>query len=384
MNMKRMSSSFVIENTELENYSLNLVHYFLDKEEYTIFNFEEKILENFNHDYYNIVYIYSAPLINDVNIDTLLDKLNIIKKRLRKNFFLFNQRFLIVATNCSLDFSKIDIPKNVDFINVTEKENLYTNDIIKQVYPDLSDYPLNISFQALPIKLNALSVAYAKKISSIFNKKQYTVNIVLSILIVSAYCLSLYSSIFHNIPNISSYIVLTRENIDKHYFHTLLTNNLYDYNLFSIVISLFLILSFGIRLEKIYGSIRYLGIILMTMLFTNSILFAFSNYQTYPVGFTPIVYTFVGSFIYVVILYRRFLANSFKRILYFNMFLFFMILVLGDSWSLISLVAALLAGFACSFIVGIPKAKNGNMKHRLLALIFVGILILLSISIGLK
>ena len=52
--------------------------------------------------------------------------------------------------------------------------------------------------------------------------------------------------------------------------------------------------------------------------------------------------------------------------------------------SLVSLIGALIAGFVCSFIIGIPKAKNGNIKHRIFAFILVCILIGLSISIGLK
>ena len=99
-----------------------MIHYFLEKQDYSIFNFEEKILENFNHDFYHIVYIYSAPLYNDVNIDTLFEKIEIIKKRLRKNFFVLNPRILIVATNATIDFTRIDIPKNVDVINGTDNE----------------------------------------------------------------------------------------------------------------------------------------------------------------------------------------------------------------------------------------------------------------------
>ena len=37
-----------------------------------------------------------------------------------------------------------------------------------------------------------------------------------------------------------------------------------------------------------------------------------SNIDIIFVGFTPIVFTYVGSFIYVVILFRRFLAYTLK------------------------------------------------------------------------
>ncbi len=379
MDFKRISSSFMIKNTTLENYSFNLVHYFMDKQDYTIFNFQEKILENFNHDYYNIIYIYSKPLFNDVNIESLLDKLEVIKKKLRKNFLLFNQQILVLATNCDMNTSKIIIPDNVDIINATDKEQLFNHDIIKTIYPNLLDYRLDLDFDTLSVRLNALSISYAKKISAVFNKKQFYVSILLALVIIGVY-------FFYTLANHNplSHIILTKENLRKGYYHTLLTNHLFEYSILQLIISLFFIFSFGIRLEKIYGSIRYLMIIFLTMIFSNSLLLAFLNLSEYPVGFTPMVFTYVGSFIYVAILFRRFLAYTIKRILIFNSILLFIILLFGDVISLVSLIGALFTGFVSSFIVGIPKVKNGNLIHRILALVFVFILISLSISIGLK
>src|SRR5690554_2713524 len=154
MDIKEVANSFVVQKNELQRYSLNLVHYFLDKQEFAFINFKDKILENFNHDYYNIIWIYSDPLINDVNIDTLLDKLSLIKKRLRKKFYLFNQNFLIIATNCTLDLKKVLFPNNIDIINVTDKDNLCKNEIINTVFPDLINYPLNKDFASLALNIN--------------------------------------------------------------------------------------------------------------------------------------------------------------------------------------------------------------------------------------
>ncbi len=384
MDIKKIQSSFMIENTVLENFSFNLVHYFLDRHGYSIFNFEEKILENFNHPYYHIVYVYSKPLFNDVNIETLFEKIAIIKKKLKRDYLLFNPSILILATNCTLDFSKIDMPKNVDFVNATEKEKLYNDEIFKQVYPDVLDFSIDLSFEDLSIKLNAISILMMKKLNSIFNKKHYIVNLILVSLIILIYLLDRFSHNIFNISQIIDTIVLSRDNIKDKYYFSFLTNNLYDPELFSIGISVLLILTFGVHLEKIYGSLRYLGIILITMIFTNAMLFAFINSEDYIVGFTPIIYTYIGSFFYVVVLFRRYLAHTLKRILKYNLIFFILILFFGSLASLISLIASLIAGFVCAFIIGVSNVKNGNNKHRVLAFVFVLILIILCILIGLK
>lgn len=374
----------MIENTVLENYSFNLVHYFLDKQGYSIFNFEEKILENFNHPYYHIVYVYSKPLYNDVNIETLFEKIAIIKKKLKRDYLLFNPSILILATNCTIDFSKVDIPKNIDFLNATNKDSLYCDNLFNQIYPDFLNFSLDLTFEELSIKLNTLNILMAKKLNTIFNKKHYIVNIILVLSIVLIYFLDKLSLNIPNIPQFAEIIVLTRENIKNQYYYTFLTNNLYDSDLFSIVISVLLILTFGIRLEKIYGSLRYLGIIILTMIFTNAMLFAFIHTDYYVVGFTPIIYTYVGSFFYVVMLFRRYLAHTLKRILKFNLIFFIFIALFSSSMALISLIGSLIAGFVCAFIIGVSNVNNGNKKHRILALLLVLILIILCIQIGLK
>ncbi len=375
MNSHRFYQPFVIKNTDLERYAFNLMQYFLDKEDYAIINFEEKILENFNHDYYNIIYIYNAPLINDVNIETLLEKLDLLKKRLRKQFLLFNQNILVLGTNCTIDFSKVDIPDNVDFINVSERSFLNKSGIIRQIYPQLISYPLDLSFEILTYRLNEIGIAYAQNIKKIFNKNHFLINLflLLAIFIIN-----------YILPMISRYLIMTKEGLANHQYYTLLTNNLVDVNLISIILSGFFILSFGIRLEKIYGSLRFLGIIFITMIFSNAFLLAFINSDTYVIGFTPIIYTYVGSFIYVILIFRRFLAYMLKRILVFNVLLIFLMFILGDVVSLVSLIGAFISGFIASFIIGIPKAKNKNITHRLIAAVFTVILVTLLVSIGLK
>lgn len=381
MKYDKLTSSFVIENNEIEKYSFNLVHYFLDKQDYTIFNYEEKILENFNHDYYNIVIVYSKPIFNEEHYETLLGKLQIIKKKLRKNYLLFKQSILVLTTNCSIDLSKMFIPHNIDFINA-EKDKLFENNIIKQVYPDLISYKLDLEFEVLSYRLNSLSIMYAKKLGSIFNKKGYIINILMAVYLMISYVIdSWYNDSF---MKVLKYLQLTKENIQHFRYYTLITNNFYETYLYLIIFDIFLIISLGFRLEKIFGPIRYFFIILISMIFTNAFIFAFVQKLVYPVGFTPVIYSFIGVFIYVVLMYRRFLAFIIRKMFTFSLLFILIIVLFGRKLDLYLLFGAVLSGFVSAFIIGIPKAKNGNILNRIFSLIFLSILTILSLFIGLK
>lgn len=382
MKYKKVTSSFAIGNTELEKYSFNLVHYFLDKQDYAIFNFEEKILENFNHDYYNIVIVYSKPLVNEVHYETLLEKLTIIKKKLRKKFFLFNQRILVLATNCSMDLTKMEAPQNIDMINASEQEILFQNEIIQQVYPDLESFSLDLTFDVLSYKLNSLSIVYAKKIGSIFNKKGYFINILLAILLMLPYVPYLWYTDSFN--KIKIYLLLTHDNIAHFRYYTLLTNNFNETYLYLIIIDIFLIISLGFRIEKIFGSIRYAAMLVVTMVFSNAFIFAFVPGENYLIGFTPVIYAYIGIFIYVILMFRRFLAYIIHKMFGFSIIFILMIFLFGRAIDFYLLIGGILSGFASAFIVGIPKVKNGTLLNRGFAFIFLGILTVLSLSIGLK
>ncbi|HEY8364693.1 MAG TPA: hypothetical protein VIK84_03895, partial [Haloplasmataceae bacterium] len=239
---------YPIEVSEKEKLAVNIMSYFLEKQDYAIFNFQEKILENFNHDYFNIIYIYTEPLINDVNIESFLDKINLMKKLLRKKFFLFHQSILVIALNCSLDMTKITLPKDVDVVCISDKESLAQNEIIN-FFPDLLIYPLDLNFDSLAKKLTFLSYKYTKRLSSIFNKKSFIISIILVVLILALFTYSLY-------VDISPLLLLTKGNVQKYHFYTFITNSFIEFNLIWLLIDVFFIITFGRRIEKIYGSLR--------------------------------------------------------------------------------------------------------------------------------
>ncbi|MDF2698551.1 MAG: Rhomboid family [Haloplasmataceae bacterium] len=377
MQMERVAKSFVIENTELENYSMNLVHFFLDVHNYSIFNFEEKILENFNHPYYNIVIVYSSPIHNDVNIDVLLEKLMIIKKNLLSKFLVIHANILIIATNCTLKKDFFELPKNIDFVNATEKEMLFKDEIISDVFSEILEYHLDLSFETLTFKINMLNIEYAKKVSKIFNKKKVIGNIFLIGFLILSFFLNLF---FYEL---NQYFILSRNHIVNNYYFTFLTTTFYEMSPFSLILSIFLLLTLGVRIEKIYGTFRYLLIILLSVIFSNTLVFAF-DYHDMIIGFTPIIYTLISSFIYVFLLFRRFLAFTIKRVLFLISFFFIIFLAVLDYTVIYSMIGALIGGFVTSFIIGVPDADNGSRIHRIIAAIFYMIFIILNITFGIK
>lgn len=377
MNENKLNS-FIIENNELQNYSMNIVHYFLEKQNYSIFNFQEKILENFNHEYYNIVMVYSDPLYNDVNIDKLIEKLVIIKKRLRRQYLVLNPSILIIATNSDIKEKSIELPKNVDLVNAKTNEQLLNNDIIKQVYNDIVNFPLDLSFEKLTLKINMINIAYANKIKKTFNKKTFIINAFLLLAITLSFIgILLFSDVINN-------FVLIKEGLLNNKYYLLLTNSLIENDVLSIIVSFILIFNIGMKLEKIYGSYRYLVIIVFSILLSNVFQLAFIDAKEYFIGFTPVIYGLIGAFGYVFLMFRRFFAHQVKRILSFIIFVLFISIIFLDYQYLSAMIGSLIGGFLSAVVVGIPNVKNINLKNRVIIFIFLIVLIVLSVSIGLK
>lgn len=369
---------FIIKNTETENYSLNIVYYFLENEDYTLFNFPEKILENFNHGYYHIIMVYSEPLLNDVNLEVLYDKINMVKKQLLKTFFYINPKLLIISTNNDMRLDKIETPKGVTIISANRKDELTSNEVIQEIYPELQNKPLNIPFEELTHNINKVNIEYAAKLNKIFNKKRYAVNFSLIFLLISTFIVHLF--FFDLMP----YFAINRDVFNEGNIYQLLTNNLYYSDVITIIFSTFILFNFGLLIEKIYGSLRYIVIVLMTFITSNALLLAFIDQDTYPVGFVMMIYGLIGAFIYTFLVFRRFLAYTIKRTLYFLVFAVIFFLIFMDFTYFTAMIGALLGGIIASFIVGIPHARNSTLKNRGLSLIYSILLIVLAVSIGLK
>jgi membrane associated rhomboid family serine protease len=373
---------FMIENTETERFSFQLISYFMEHEDYTVFNFKEKILENFNHAYYQILFIYSKPLHNDVNIEALFEKISIMKQQLRKTFFSFNPSILVLCTNSELKLDKIETPKNVTFVNLEGAEELKEKVDLLEVYPKLGVVSVKQPIELITLNINRLSLGYAKKINEIFSKKRFGGTLFILMVLTFSYLLGSFFP--ETYKALEPYILFNKADFKPYQVYQLITNSFIYEPLFSLFINGIILFNFGLMIERLFGTTRYLFIVALSFILSNSLMHAFTPYEVASVGFSPLIYGLIGAFIYAFLVFRRLLAYTLRRMMVFFGFAFIFLFVFFDLAFLTSMIGAGLGGIIGAFIVGIPNARNSSFKNRALTFIFTVLVMTLGVLISIK
>lgn len=370
---------FQIEDTEVERFSFEIIEHLMRDEAYTLFNVEEKVLENFNHAHFQIVYIYSAPLLNDAHLELLFEKLDIMKHELRRSFLAFRPKILVIATNCDLDLEAIEPPKGVQFVQVKNPEDLRHHALFQQVFPTLVERPFKGSLPLITLNINRLNLQYVKDMQAVFSKHSFIVTFMTIALLLGMFLIRQFNPGVYQ--EIEPLLVL---NANRFSPHTLITNSLLPISVLSIIFDIFFLIQFGLLIERMYGSLRYSLILLLSILLSNTMLFAFRSTPIISLGFTPVIYGLFGSFAYAFLVFRRLLVHAFRRLLTFLILMLFVLLIFFESAYFMAIFGALVGGLISSFVVGIPYARNSTFKIRFSSCLLLIALIVIGLFIGFK
>lgn len=370
---------FLIQNTESERFSFELIERFMREEDYTVFNVEEKILENFNHAYYQIVYIYSAPLLNDGHLETLFEKISAMQLQLRKTFLSFHSRILVIATNCEIRLDKTEAPKHVQLVSINNERELKEHALIKEFYPVLLNQPYQAPLPIITLNINKLSLEYAQKMNKVFNKKSFLVTGFLLAYFSLVLVLGQFFPYLYN-----DFIPLLRLNHHEFSIIGLLGNSFLYADPITTVVNILILIQFGLMMERIYGSLRYLFILLLSILLSNTLIFAFGSYVSISFGFSPIIYGLFGAFVYSFLVFRRLFAYTLRKMMSFFVLSFIFLILFFDIAFFVAILGAFIGGLMGSFIVGIPYARNSTRTYRLLTTVLMAVILFMGVLIGLK
>ena len=379
MPVKLEQHRFKIENTEVERFSFELIEYFMREEAYTMFNIEEKILENFNHADYQIIYIYSEPIINNAHLDILFEKINVMKHQLRRSFFSFRPKILVVATNADMNLDDVETPNNVQMVKVSNVNDLQNHSLFKECYPTIVNRPFNNSLPQITLNINRLSFQHAADLHAIFNKRSFMVTLLTITLVVSMLLIGQFNP--HAYSQIRSLLILDANRFAP---YALITNSLLYISAFSTIFDIFIMVQLGLLIERMYGSLRFFTILIVSAILSNTLLFAFRPEAAFTLGFTPIIYGLFGAFVYAFLVFRRLLAYPFRRMLMFLIFVLFLLVTLFDPSYLMAVIGAFIGGLITSFVVGIPHARNSTFKNRFTSGVLLAVLVIIGLFIGLK
>ncbi|ERJ13828.1 rhomboid family intramembrane serine protease [Haloplasma contractile] len=370
--------TYEIRYSDKEELALNIVNYFLKKENFSLFNIPEKMLENFSHPLYDLVFISTERLHSSEAIVHLEHKLKSVKKKMTKTYLIPSPSILFISVDCNIKFDVDQLPKNVEFVSIDSVEDLLSHPIILEDFPAIKTANLTHSFSELSQLINKEGILHLRKIRSMLTYTDKPWGYILLISLNVLWFLSFaYLNVLENQTDQIRPFALTQQGVQEGAYWLFITNSFVSRDIFQLIAAAIFTSYFGRFTEKLYGTMRFLGIALFSIGLSNSVSFALTTEHQF--GFFPIVIGLVTAIGYASFNYRRYLMMSFRKMVVPFIGIFFIYAFITSYNELIAISGAFLGGLLGSVILGLPKKKSKSILKRILFLL--GYLAILSISI---
>lgn len=305
-------------NIELDDKNvivMKLLHYFITEKNYNpiiLQGAENEIwLENMDEDY-KIVRIVSNYIHNNEQFDFDMFKTKRIVRKIKKKTLSLNVNTLSIFLSLG-DNVNLSSTKNIDCIMVNEEEDLKKNNIIKNIFPDLSK-KLRFSedgiqlFVKITNDINDHNKTDAEKVNEVFKiKKPYITYFLIAINIILYFIPILMTDFQQVINDFGIYAPYIRNG----QIYRLFTGIFLHANVLHLAFNCYALYLLGIQLESFMGKLKYLIIYLFSgltgalfsMIFTNNAL---------SIGASGAIFGIMGSLVYFGYHYRVYLGNVIK------------------------------------------------------------------------
>ena len=372
----------ILEFKEKDRIIMQLVHYFVTKEDYSpilVNGVKNEIwLENLNSTY-KIIRINSNYIHNKEQLDFDYFKLKSVVKQIKRKTITFNIPTLNILLDVNDDV-KIKNEKNVDTLIIKDYKNFHDEMGILSMYPQLLndevkgenlDFFINIT-NDINKKTEANNSFYEKVFSKKFPIITYSL-IAINILIFIIYLLGHFTQTF----DLYSLFAVQKEQIQNMEIYRLITGAFMHADVMHLVCNMYSLYVLGTELESFVGKKKFLFIYLISML-AGSLLAAVTS-SAWCVGASGAIFGLMGGLLYFGYYYRLYLGNALRSqiipVIAINLFLSLLIKTI----SLSAHLGGLIGGLFASMAVGVERKseKLDNINGIIVLTIFILFLIAL-------
>lgn len=378
-----MEKELIIDENMIDNKSImtmKLIHYLIVERNYNpivLQGAENEIwLENLDADY-KIVRIVTGKIINDEQLKFDIFKTNRIIKKIKKKTFTFSIKTLSIFLDLEKDV-EVDIPKNIDFVNAKDENELKNNSIIELVFPDMKD-KLKYTEEGMQLffkittDINEHNIRDNEKVEQVFKPKYPVITYILILLNIFMYVFPiLYTreqSVFEN-------FCIYGDFVRSGEYYRLLTGTFLHANIIHLLCNMYALYILGTQLESFVGKIKFLIIYLFSAL-TGSLLSLVFLKNGVSIGASGAIFGVAGALIYFGLHYRVYLGSVVKTnllpIIVINLSLGFMMKGV-DNWAHIG---GLIGGLLANMALGVKyKSKTSERVNGIIiSLIYISFLI---------
>lgn len=378
-----MEKELVIDENMIDNKSImtmKLIHYLIVERNYNpivLQGAENEIwLENLDADY-KIVRIVTGKIINDEQLKFDIFKTNRIIKKIKKKTFTFSIKTLSIFLDLEKDV-EVDVPKNIDFVNVKDENELKNNSIIELVFPDMKDKLKYTEegmqlFLKITTDINEHNIRDNEKVEQVFKPKYPVITYILILLNVFMY---IFPILYNKEQSLLEHFCIYGDFVRNGEYYRLLTGTFLHANIIHLLCNMYALYILGTQLESFVGKIKFLIIYLFSAL-TGSLLSLIFLKNGISIGASGAIFGVAGALIYFGLHYRVYLGSVVKTnllpIIIINLSLGFMMKGV-DNWAHIG---GLIGGLLANMALGVKyKSKTSERVNGIIiSVIYISFLI---------
>lgn len=373
-----MEKQIVINETEL--LSLNLIYYLYAKEDFAFSGISKDTwLENFNHEHYQFVLLSNTPLYNQNQIEEKIMQLEKFKKNLLRKFFMFRVNILFISLNCQVSINYEELPHYIDFVCVKDAEDIRSNSIITEAFPEIVNEGLNKNIVEINYKLVSVNKERRRDIEKHlkYRKTPFLTYSIIGLFLLT-FILTSFSSNWEYIW--VRYFIKYDPKIVEGEWWRLITANFSNNDLISLGLLSAIFYFFGKTCEQIFGYKRFFIIVFISSVVGMLFHFAFHNNISY--GSYPIIAGVIGALFYYSINNRRYFSSLLTRTIIPLIFINVVFSIIFPNQIYYGMLGGLVAGFLVAGAIGAPKYFH--LKKGILSMAFLIIIIVTTIMLGIN
>lgn len=378
-----MEKDVIINEEMLDNknmLTMKLIHYLIVERNYNpivLQGAENEIwLENLDADY-KIVRIVTGRIINDEQLKFDIFKTKRIIKKIKKKTFTFNIKTLSIFLDLEKDV-EVDIPKNIDCVNVKDENELKESSIIDKIFPDMKD-KLKYTEEGMQLfikitsDINEHNIKDNEKVEKVFKPKYPIITYILIVINILLYIIPI---IYNKQNTWLSNFCIHKDSIVGGEYYRLITGTFFHANLIHLLFNMYALFILGSQLESFVGKVKYIIIYLFSAI-TGSLLSMLFLKNGVSIGASGAIFGLMGALLYFGLHYRVYLGSVVKTnilpIIVLNLSLGFMLKGV-DNWAHIG---GLIGGLLMNMALGVKyKSKTSERVNGIIiSIIYVSFLI---------
>ena len=364
--------------------SMKLLHYFITKKNYNpiiVQGVENEIwLENLDEEY-KVIRIVNNYIHNDEQIDFDIFKTKRMVKKIKRKTLTFSIKALNILTDVGENVNKSREFPMVDVVYAMNEEELFKSDLIKKMFPDLSENMQYSEdgfqlFLKITEEINTKNKRESQETERIFEPKKIIVNyVILGILLL----IFLFGFLFNQSEYLVRKFAVIGVFIRGGEFFRLLTGTFIHISPWHLFANLYALYIIGNQIENFYGKKKFIVIYLVSAIAGS--LLSICMYDTPSIGASGAIFGLLGSLLYFGYHYRVYfgsvIINKVLPVIIFNLIIGFTV----DKIDNFAHIGGLIGGILISMALGINSKdkKSDRINGCVLTIIYILFLVYLGI-----